>query len=208
MKIKIISAYAGSYKEYIDISSFAIERYCSKHNYDYSIYSIPHTFNRPHSWFKISKFLEILANEDYDYTLWLDADATIVSINTKLESFIKENKNIYISKDMNNINCGIILIKNDNLTKQYLDEVWNKTKYINHHWWEQAAFIELIDSNFSNICQSIEYLDQSIFNAYDYNYYTEKRPEGQVNDKSIIFHAPGLSHDTRLNLIKKYTYKD
>ena len=202
--IKIISAYTENLIDYIDISKPILEKYCKKHGYDHELFIIPNHYKRPYAWFKIEALLKQQNNTKH--TLWMDADSVIVNTNFKIESLIKTNKYLYISKDMHSINTGVMLIANNEYMKNFLSEVWEQEDTINHCWWEQKAMINLLEKNYLKINDHIEYVQQNILNAYDYSQYQDFNDEGHINHESFIFHAPGLQKDIRLNLLKKYGY--
>lgn len=201
-KIHIISAYTDNLIDMINVSKPILSEYCYRNNYSYDIFNIPTDYIRPYSWFKIDKLIQI--DNDYDYILWMDADSVIVNKQFKIESIINKNKYFYISKDLHNINCGVFMIHNNNYMKKFLENTWNKTQYLNHCWWEQAAIIDSIENNIFNISQYIEYIPQCVLNAYDYKYYSNTKQDGQVTANSFIFHCPGLDHRLRLELLVKY----
>ena len=64
----------------------------------------------------------------------------------KIETFIEllpTDKFLFIGHDLSNLNSGIFVIRNCPLAHEFLADVWSKTQYVDHPWWEQAAFIEL-----------------------------------------------------------------
>lgn len=199
----IITAFTDNYKEFFNLSEPVLTDYCNKNNYERYVYSISNNYSRPASWYKVERLLEH-TRKGKGFSLWLDIDTIIVNSNFKLESLIVENKFIYISKDINNINAGVLMIKNNDYCNNFFTKVWNSTQYLNHCWWEQAAIIELIEQNYMNIAEHIEYVPQNILNAYEYIHYGYPDNPGQVNSDSFIFHCPALSYPLRLRLLQKY----
>ena len=204
--IHFITGYTENYQGLTDISLPVLKQYCLKNNYQCSIYQIPKNYLRPYSWFKIDKLIEA-SKSNTGYSFWTDSDSIIVNYNYQIEQLIRPNKFLYVAKDMHDINCGVLMIKNNEFMTNFLQQVWEQTQFINHVWWEQAAIIELIKQNYMNISDYIEYVPQKIFNAYDYSYYSIRSNEGQVDSSSFIVHAPGLSLETRLQIMKKYGHK-
>lgn len=204
--IHVISACNEEYNCFKDISKPTIVNYCRKYNYNIKFDTIPVDYSRPYSWYKIDVLKQaILDSNQVKYLLWIDSDAVILNTNFNLLDLIKSNKYLYISKDMHNINCGSMLIKKNQYMYDFLDEVWNKKEFLNHCWWEQAAIIDLIENNYNNINEHIEYVPQKYFNAYDYRFYSgHANHDGHVCKESLIFHAPSLPKLTRLELMKKY----
>jgi hypothetical protein len=100
-----------------------------------------------------------------------------------------------------------MLWKSCDFSSAVLNKIWSMNeKYLNHIWWEQAALIELLEENFENINESTEFVEQSILNAYELDYYGFVDRSGQINEKSFVCHFPSLRMDIRIKLIKKYKY--
>lgn len=201
--ITILTAYDDNFKDIIEINLPILQQYCTKNNYTLIVKKIIN-FEKPASWFKISAILEEFHKPNCKYVLWLDADTLILQQDFKLEAIIKPDKYFYISQDINGINCGVFMMSNVDIIKQFLSNVNNLcNKYLNHIWWEQAAIIELIESNAYDINKYIEYIPQNILNAYDNNY-TQTNNDGYVNENSFILHLPSINNVKRYEIIKKY----
>ena len=63
------------------------------------------------------------------------------------------------------ITAALLLLKSSAFTLNLLDRVWSMTHCLNHPWWEQQALIELIEADYEDIWQRIEYVPQKTFNA-------------------------------------------
>lgn len=204
--IKILSAYTENIQEYLEITRPILKSYCEQNQYLFQIDKIPIDFERPYAWYKIKMILDNMGDKNISYLLWMDADSVIINKNFKIESLIKDKKYLYISKDINDINSGVMLIKINDFTKLFFEKVWMSVEFINHIWWEQAAIIDLINNNVMDIMNHLNYVDQNVLNAYDYAFYGNKQhPQGQVSKNSFIFHSPSLAKTTRLQLIRKYS---
>jgi hypothetical protein len=46
-------------------------------------------------------------------------------------------------------NSGVWVLRRHRYIQQFLESVWNTTKYINHKWWENAAVLELLGYDLS-----------------------------------------------------------
>lgn len=193
--LKIITAYNNKYKPLIDISFPIIENYCNYHCYAFEAYKISENYPRPASWAKIQYLLTNLEENTYHYVLWIDADAIINNSRYDLLSVIDPSKYIYLSKDFNSINCGVILLKNNFYNKQLLSNIWNSTQYLHHHWWEQAALIDIIDNNLNDIQTYIKYIPSIEFHAYTSD--ITDLIDYQVNNNTFILHLPSLPIELR-----------
>lgn len=202
MRIKIVSACDDNMKVLSDISYPTIEKYCQFWNFSCERFNIKN-FNRPASWYKISLLINEIDSNQFDYIMWVDSDAIIYNQNFDLRSLLRADKDFYLSKDLNNFNCGVFIIKCSDFSKSILEKIDSMSEYVNHIWWEQGAFIELFESNFNNIQDKVQIVDQNILNAYDYRFYGESEFHlGQYNKNSFVVHFPALPYHFRIDLMK------
>ena len=193
MKFAVCSLAIGDeYKQTIRLCTESQEAHVKKHGYtritDESVYDP----TRAHSWSKIRILQKYI--KDYDYIVWMDADVLIMNQNRNIEDFIQllpENKFLLIGRDFNNLNAGIFVMKNCPLAHEFLDDVWSKTQYLNHEWWEQAAIIELHGS--SKYKSGFEVIPRkyiSIMNAFDF------RVDAKVHWRpgDFCIHFAGIHH--------------
>ena len=192
---KIITAYNHRYETLANIVTPIFRDYCSYHKYQYQEYIISDNYLRPAPWAKIEYLLKEIDQRPNYYTLWIDSDAVILNKNIDLWSFVKPNKFLYLSKDHNNINSGVVLIKNHIEIKNLLLKAWTLTQYLNHEWWEQAALIDLITKNYNGINYYIEYIEPEIFNTINI----------EPTDKSFIAHLAGPFLERKEFYLKKYS---
>lgn len=205
--MEILTAYTEKFKNILDITLPRLHTYCNIHKFDYTCIKLEEVNERPHSWYKISMFLKGIEQQN-DFLLWIDADAVI--LNTKFDPYtlVEDGFDFYMSKDFNNINFGVVMIRCNDYVKTVLKEVWNRTEFLTHPHWEQAAFIQLVSENFLDINSKIKYIPQKIFNAYDHSHYGVSHPEGEVCDETFIFHTPSLPLELRGQLIRHYHDKN
>lgn len=140
--------------------------YATKHSYDRITDTTVYDSSRPISWFKIPLIQKYLSN--YNYILWMDADVMVTNQNVRIESFIEEmheDSFFLIARDLNNLNCGMFIIKNCEKSFEFLNDVWSRTEYINHPWWEQAAVID-VHSHYEGVQIIPRHLSHT-FNGYD-----------------------------------------
>jgi hypothetical protein len=89
------------------------------------------------------------SNDNYDYILWIDADAIFINFNTKIEQFISRSlgRDILIAEDMNPcclINAGVILIKNTKWSQELFKQVWELDRYDHVKFYEQSALVKVL----------------------------------------------------------------
>lgn len=200
-KLHIITGYTENIKQLSDLSYDSLQKYCSLHNINHTRYLITET-DRPPSWYKVKLILSEF-QKGAEYVMWVDSDTTVINFDFNILDLLDESE-IYLSKDINGINCGIMIWKKSDISIEILNKVWSLTEFINHNWWEQAAFRSLYDINFNNLQNITKIINQHDLNSYDYNLYGMNYPEGQWSASSFLIHFPGLSNERRIQLINQF----
>ena len=90
MKICLCTWYNDGIKEYADPIYENNKEYANLHNYDIIKCSKRRLSEKEYSWEKLP-FIEELLNKNYDYIIWIDADAIIHIDSPPLENVIKEH---------------------------------------------------------------------------------------------------------------------
>ena len=170
MKFAVCSLVLGTeFKKRMKICTATQEEHAAKHGYTRITDETCWDPTRAHSWSKIPLLKKYI--NDYDYLFWLDADVMIMNPERKIETFINllpPDKFLLIGHDINVINAGIFILRNCPLAIEFLNDVWAKTQYINHPWWENAAFIDLWQSpKYRPFIEVIPRKYIQIMNAYD-----------------------------------------
>jgi hypothetical protein len=230
-RIKIITAYDKKFKTIGEFCSKSLKKYAKKYNYNFKSYTIPSSEQRPQSWFKIKLIQSILNNKNYDFVLWIDADAFFLRYDTNILNYINKKKDIYLVAHYVNVhkgsrfqntkltikreNCGVMLIKNSKFSKDLLKKVWEKEEYINHPWWENAAVLDLfghraeINGNLDDHKDNIDITKRVKLLSYDWNCIPSFNENEIKLDtyNPIIIHMAGMTINERLNFIKNYIKK-
>lgn len=208
--LKAISSCNSSYINLMEKTSISIKNFCEKNGFDYEIRIISDNYTKPASWYKVDFLLDEINKNQHEYILWVDTDAIIHDVNFNIvEDIIMRytDKEIFLSKDYNNLNCGIILLKCSEYTKNLFETVASMTQYLYHIWWEQAAFLDLYSQNYLDCKNKIQVIDQVLFNSYFYQEYSDAPPNsyGQFDkNKSFIVHFPGMSFQKKLHYAYNY----
>jgi hypothetical protein len=199
--IHVITAFTSNIQDMSDLSFDSLYKYCNKHNLQCNRYLLEN-IEREATWYKIPLILSKF-DEGVDYVVWVDCDTTIINYDYDITKFLGD-ESVYIAKDINGINFGVMVWKRSDFTRDVLQKIWSMEEFFTHHWLEQAAFVKLVEDDYNGLSSQIKYLNQSEFNAYDYSLYSRTYPEGQVNDQSWLIHFAGVSHHRRIELIKQY----
>ena len=157
--------------------------------WDVAFFRIPFSItDRPVSWGKIALTRQVL--QTYDWVWWLDADAGITNHTIDPKTLIAD-ADFIVAKDVNGINCGSFLMRAGEVTNRFIDRVWSRTEFLNHHWWEQAAIIAELERDPAQI--KVHHPPKAMLNAY---------PDDWMPD-SVVIHYPGSFSPRRCEL----TYK-
>lgn len=144
MKIAICTLAIGNeYKKVVEPSQNTKRLYCEMHGYDYIDDESVYDNTRPIPWSKILLIQKYLAN--YDYIVWIDADAMIMDNTQKLEDkiLLMEGKDIMCIEHFNDINTGVLFVKNTEYSHAFMSRLYSKKEFINFPNWEQDAFIHM-----------------------------------------------------------------
>ena len=141
------------------------------------------------AWGKLHLLRELILNDtSVDYFLWIDTDAVILNLDTKLRDFIVSDKELFITEDMNGFNTGIFFLKNSPWSLKFLSEILALQPTFHGH--EQDAMARVLVRNRQFYYPHIEYLPQCALNSYP-NYFGWWNAY-QRGD--FIAHVPGQRH--------------
>lgn len=220
MNIAVVQFYTsninyGPYSEAIN------KKYCDEKGYTYfcekdnlKIRTI--SGDRSLHWYKIKLVQEILGIGNFDYILFLDADAVFSDFNKNIEDFIDENYNIVFAEDIghhSSMNTGVFLVKNNEWTKNFLNIWWTsgeiykgkdsenlpimeenleKIGYFKQALWHEQTCITLLYRDNEDVKNNIKVISNRSFNHREYN-------EG-----NFIFHAYAYGHSQSRTLDSVY----
>lgn len=143
-KIALTTMYTENIKSYGELSTKNKEWYAKKYNIDLIVTKNRVSTRHP-AWDKIRCVLNAM-KENYDYVIWMDADAIFltdqIDFNTIINAFSEKNfivcydpnkptnelsKNLDYNRleNLHIINTGVFIIKNNDEMKQLLENAWN-----------------------------------------------------------------------------------
>ena len=207
MNITVITQYADNYKSIADITVPVLKQYCDTHGYSLVENKIELPYHYKKHW-----LIEKLFMSGTDVVFYIDVDAMVTNHKIKIESLLEEGKDFYISKDINELNGGVFILKNT---------AWA----VNFNWFvlKQSILFEN-EQNVYNDCynepiykSNIKILPQSAINSYPYQYYGERfgkisgdapvlKPSHEQGDWKIgdfIIHVPGLELSIRESILSE-----
>jgi hypothetical protein len=180
---KDIEIYANEFKK-------INEKYCKEQGYDFFYTNKLYT-NKSPSFNKLYMLKELLNKNEYDYYLWIDADAHIHKMDSKIEHFIKNDKDFIWSGDITpNINCGVFIIKNSDYSKLFLNLWCDTNKTTNPDWWEQGVLTKMWIDNDMDIREHSHCWRYGVLQHF------------QMKWDNFIYHMAGTSKNDRINYIK------
>ena len=148
------------------------EKYCARHSYKCFIYQnllVPQT--RPLAWQKIEAIKKVMQHPKCKTIFWIDGDAVFINMDMTIP---KPTKQISLCRSRDGLNSGVMIIKNTPWATWFFNRVSNMHKYDNHHWWEQAAMINL--DKHPRIRNHISTIPNDIYNS------------NRINKKTFIYH--------------------
>jgi hypothetical protein len=212
--IAFVYFYTPNIFSYAKHSILNILSYAEKHNYAVIIYDKPFNDDVSMCWNKIVTIMENLKN--YEYLVWMDADAIIVNPTIKIESFIEKypGYDLYLCEDIivqkECINSGVMIIANTKWTNNLFNNVW--TSPIPHlHNDQNVIYYEIVKDlyphskpnlKFSSYCGKISHpkvkiLPENAFNTHILNY----------NQGDFIIHLMGAKEQVRIDIMRQINTK-
>ena len=213
-KVCVAMWYDDAIKEYADIAYEINKKYCKIHDYDI-IRSNNRYFDssqRHPAWERLPLIKKILPN--YDYVIWIDADARFNLKSPPLDNLISKfpEKVFIFSQDMDEdgINSGVFIIKNCKIANKFLEK-WliaeNEKRFYIHSNWDQEVLRKLYRDNVYNIQKISTILPFGVLqNFSNEGQDKSKNKKYYKNKKNLILHEYGLEK----SYIKHYAgeYKD
>jgi len=127
---------------------------------------------RPIPWSKIPFVLSVMKTLPEGALVWLsDADVFITNPTIRLEEcmvpLLPANKDLLMTLDAcGHINSGNILFRNTAWMRAFWEKVWQRTDYLYHVWWENAAMIKVLDENLDDFAKTEITGHHKKFNAF------------------------------------------
>lgn len=151
MTIKFIQFYYSNDLEYLKQSEVINSNYCKKHNIDYYcekdsglIFTILN--GRKGSWYKIPFLKEQLELSPNNYVIYVDSDAFVANDTVDFRDIIAQypEYDLIIGQDFGPdlVNGGVLIFKNTNWSKDFLDRVWNRSEMISRGRYKTEIWLE------------------------------------------------------------------
>lgn len=203
MRVCLIMFYDDAIKNYGDINYAINKKYCEKYKLDIILSNNKQYTNRHSAWERLPLLLDNI--ENYDYLIWIDADAFLYNDAINIIDIIKDNidYNFIFSNDIgnSNINTGIFIIKNCEYSINFLKKwAYDEELYLNNPypgWWDQGVLIDMVNKNMLDIKNNSVTIDYGILQ----HFYEDEL----ASFKPLVFHTAGRrGNNIRYNISKKY----
>ena len=204
MKFCILMWYDETIASYGNINYEINKKYCDKNNIELIRCNERRYSNRHSAWERIPLILKYI--NEYDYVMWIDADAHFYIDSKNIMDLINTNtsSNFIFSKDISEaINTGCFIVKNiqysiDFLTKWGYDEIlYNNNSY--PCWWDNGVILDMWQQNILDIKNNCIIIDYGVLQHF--------HEDESLPNKSFIFHLAGRSTKIRMNHSLNYIKK-
>ncbi len=228
VKLKIITSHDDSYNDIGNITKMTMSKYATKFNFDFEFKKMPVT-GRAQTWNKIKLLKEELLKKNNDFIMWIDADAffhneseNILSVLDKKHQMFLTSHYCSVHKGSNfkntilttkRLNAGVMIFKVSDFNIEFMDVVWNHTKFINNFMYEQAAIMDLIGlraditGNLNENKGNEYYLRQIKFLPKEWNSIPSFGDISTESIKPSIIHLAGIENEERIKFLNDYKLK-
>lgn len=204
MKLCVVTIYDENYYEIANVTIPSDKEYCLKNGYDFIAHKL---LDGNYHYKKHELFCDLL--ERYDVIFYKDIDSIFTNHTIKIENFLSV-KDVYFTKDINEINGGVFMVKSSLWVKMWNDFVLSQKQLFPNEQNVYNHYEVLFSSN-------IEIYPQYYFNSYKYEFYGERfgkisgdapknipsHENGQWNKGDFILHVPALTLITRINILEE-----
>jgi hypothetical protein len=160
----------GRYEELLRRTAPTLMSYAARHRYDLVLRFAALAGTRPVAWAKIPLIRQLL--DDYDIVLWIDADAIIVDNAHDIAGEARAGDWMCLCRHTTSEglvpNTGVWMFVASTQAKAFLERLDAHRGFDHHHWWENAAVIDLLGYEFDPVrpgagesVPGVRYLDNS-----------------------------------------------
>ena len=137
MKKLLICQFYTPNLEYAVMTEEINRSYCQKFDIDYFVEKDKQLidevrYDRSYCWFKIQMITKILKQKEYEYVMFVDADAIFVRNDFDIKELIDKYKesDLIISEDFGPdiVNTGVMIFKNTDWSIEFLEKIENEFK--------------------------------------------------------------------------------
>lgn len=200
----VLTHYSPSYDEVAAINLPGRTAYCQRHGYAHCM-KRGHYYD-PNLYYAIDRLyllLDQMAIAQEGRFFWVVNIPTIITNHTiKLESFVDDEHDFYIHRDVNALNMGSFIIRNSEWGRRWVQFIIDDTKTHNDPWYENRSVINHAETPAWR--DKVKVVPHSGFNDYDYQrgYGMSSDTPGQWRPGSFVLALPGMDIGKRLSFLR------
>jgi len=220
MKICLCTWYDDNIKEFADINFEINKKYALKNKYDFIKCNNRRLENKDLPWEKLS-LIYSLFEKQYDYIVWIDADAFFYIDSPPIENIINEHndENVIFSGDMQtryqsypisfqlmDINTGFMIYRNNKYSQEFIKNwIINEYPIINPVWWEQNSVLHMYKHNILDIQNNSVIIEYNILQHFEKEHLEHCfTKQYGLDNKPFIFHMAGETKEQRIKYSQEY----
>lgn len=200
MRICLCTEYGTNYKAISEITVPVMKKYCERHGYEFRELVLPGTGNE-YYYCKIAYFIELF-KEEIDVIAYFDADILLTNLHLKIELFLDDKHDMYISKHAGEVNGGAMILKNTSWSRNFMDIIL----FFREDFDNEQNVIDHFE-NYKSL-KNMKVVDHPAFNSVDYNLYPEftgmRASDGQWGKGHFAFHVPALGTEHREQILREH----
>lgn len=174
--------------------------YCVKHGYDWNIQAVQE-YKSDSGYDKLREIRKLFENNKADVVVSLDCDLHITNYNIKIEDFLNDTFDFYITHGANTYNAGVFILKKSGWAYWFIDYLLSCQGLPNMHCEQDAIMAYINEFGTKDICV----LPHPSINSFMYDLYPEytnvTHQEGNWQEGDFILHLPGVGMDKRHQIL-------
>ena len=206
MKVCVLMWYDDAVSAYADRNFIINSCYCRKHGIEIKKCNKRRLPERHPAWERLPWILDNM--NDYDWTVWIDADAHFYEFAQDIREIIRSNEqfSFIFSGDKpprSNINTGVFAVKSCDYSKGFItewindDEAYALNKF--PWWWEQGVLIDMFERDVMSIRKCSVILDYGTLQRF--------YPDDCTLMNPFVYHMAEQSFQSRVNHSLEYSAK-
>jgi hypothetical protein len=198
MKIILQCLYTDTWIDIARIVLPNIASYAQRRGYSLNVKCYSEPCPSDFGYNKLKEIKYIFDTDTADVVVSLDLDLLITNYNYKIEDFLNDKNDFYIT---DGYNAGVFILKKSEWSYKFIDYILSQ-QGVEGMYCEQDAILKYISENgTSEICV----LPHPSINSFNYDLYPEygkvKHNKGQWEEGDFILHLPGIGMDKRKEIL-------
>lgn len=202
--ITVFTYYTPNFRGLADVTLPNIQRYCSRHGYQFTTHLDRGADEdpRPFGFRKTEEVLRLLRGMQYgrDLIMVLDIDLLITNQTVRIESFLEDESDLFVTHDVNGLNSGAYIIRSTIGMEKFLEDAIGRWGNPGVYGEQDAMLDSLRLESFASLRKIVPH---PAFNSFLYEEYgmTMRHEDGQWKKGDFLLHLPGMSNEKRIQLL-------